>query len=378
MCASFIDRKKIQIAAIGCCLTIVVAVSPTAAQLFQRRGNTRQTQRQNDEKTPRADANATGQPAARVPSNGANAASVTGAELYEVPSTSDVDELVKHLSTLLTYQPKTKEDAETYRQRAPQAMTLAAQRILQLEPNQSSDNYLFAQKYLLAVDVMSIDQATNEEKQELMEIIVKNLQRAEMDADDLDIAIAFTEGLEMSGDRQMASTAYSRFAQVFGSNKDPMILELGQLMEGSARRLNLVGNTMTVEGTTLDGQSLNWSDYRGKVVLIDFWATWCGPCIKEIPALKQQYEAYHDRGFEVIGICMNEKREQVDMFFEKNEVPWVTLFEPEGKTNQTATYYGISSLPTTILIDQQGRVVTLAARGEALTQQLARLLGPAG
>lgn len=147
----------------------------------------------------------------------------------------------------------------------------------------------------------------------------------------------------MSGDKQMAVTAYKRFAEVFLTSKDPMLVELGELMEGSARRLNLIGNTMTVQGSTFDGQAFDWNAYKGKVVLVDFWATWCGPCLKEVPTLKKYYEAYHDRGFEVIGICMNEKREHVDEFFQQNDMPWLTLFEPDGRTNPSAIYYGISA-----------------------------------
>ena len=91
--------------------------------------------------------------------------------------------------------------------------------------------------------------------------------------------------------------------------------------------------------------------------------------------LKKYYEAYHGRGFEVVGICMNQNRQKVEKFFETKQLPWVTLFEGE-KTVPTALNYGISALPTTILIDQQGRVVTMNARGDELGTQLQKLLGP--
>jgi thiol-disulfide isomerase/thioredoxin len=295
---------------------------------------------------------------------------------YDVPSGDDVEALVTFLTDLLEYTPRDQADAEEYKQRAPEAMTAAAQRIIELEQDTQSEHYKFAEKYLLAVDVMAIDSATPAEKQELLALISENLNDDRMDADDLDIAVAFAEGLEMSGDRAMAAKAYDAFSQILCLNKDPLIAELGQLMKGSARRLNLIGNTLEVTGSTLEGTPFNWSAYQGKVVLVDFWATWCGPCLAELPNVQKLYQAYRARGFEVVGICMDEERERLDEFLKTNPLPWTTLHEADGSTNSTAFHYGITSLPTTILIDQQGRVVSLTARGEQLTKLLAQLLGP--
>ncbi len=296
---------------------------------------------------------------------------------YQVPKTESVKELSEFLSKLLSVMPATKEEAEAYQQFAPEAMTEAAQRILQLESDSSSESFLFAQKYLLAVDVMAIDQANAEERNQLKEIILGNLRSPKMDADDLDIAVAFAEGLEMTGDRQAAGAAYGDFAAILKNNKDPLIAELGQLMDGSARRVGLVGNPIEVSGTTVDGKPFNWNAYRGKTVLVDFWASWCGPCRAEMPQIKTYYEQYKAKGFEVVGVCLDEERAPVDEFLAQMKLPWVTLHEANGATNPTATRYGISALPTSILVDAQGRVVSITARGEELGKLLEKLLGPA-
>ena len=150
-------------------------------------------------------------------------------------------------------------------------------------------------------------------------------------------------------------------------------------VEGRERFENLVGNEMKVEGLYLDGTEIDWSAYRGKVVLFDFWATWCGPCIAEIPNVQALYEKYHDAGFEVLGYSIDEKVDALKKFEEERKLPWKTASETlsvNAKENggkkyvSLSDYYNITGVPTMILVGKDGKVLDTNARGAKLEKLL--------
>ena len=156
---------------------------------------------------------------------------------------------------------------------------------------------------------------------------------------------------------------------------------MGESFAGTLRRLSLPGHPMEIKGTLLNGKPFDQKTLAGKVVLVDFWATWCGPCVAEIPNVLEQYEKYHDKGFEVVGISLDEDREALEKFVTDQKIPWPILYEkPEGEgwRHPLSTFYGISGIPTVILIGRDGNVITLNARGEKLGEQLDKLFGKAG
>jgi len=196
------------------------------------------------------------------------------------------------------------------------------------------------------------------------------------------LAMQLAQAFEQMPDGDaIAASAYAAFGPLFAKSGNERIKQMGASFAGTLRRLSLPGKPMQITGTLLDGQPFDQKTLAGKVVLVDFWATWCGPCIAEIPNVMEQYEKYHDKGFEVVGISLDEDREALATFVSEKKVPWPILYEkPEGEGWQhpLATYYGISGIPTVILIGRDGNVITLNARGERLGEELAKLFPNAG
>jgi thiol-disulfide isomerase/thioredoxin len=133
------------------------------------------------------------------------------------------------------------------------------------------------------------------------------------------------------------------------------------------------GEPIDLTFTATDGSPVNVASLRGKVVLLDFWATWCPPCREEVPNVVAAYNKYHAQGFEVVGISLDQSRDSLDQFTAGNGMVWPQYFDGQGWGNSLAERFGIHSIPQMWLLDKQGRVVTKDGR-ENLDGQVADLL----
>jgi thiol-disulfide isomerase/thioredoxin len=120
------------------------------------------------------------------------------------------------------------------------------------------------------------------------------------------------------------------------------------------------------------GKPLSVADHKGKVVLIDFWATWCPPCRGEIPNVVATYKKHHDQGFDIIGVSLDQDREKLLGYTSQNEMTWPQFFDGQGWQNKLAVKYGIESIPATYLLDGNGVIIAKDVRGEALEPAVAK------
>ncbi len=143
--------------------------------------------------------------------------------------------------------------------------------------------------------------------------------------------------------------------------------------KGMLSRMEAVGKPVGIQYTALDGRPVDVTNMKGKVVLIDFWATWCGPCVGEIPNVKAAYEKLHAKGFEIVGISFDQSKEALEKFVAEKEMAWPQYFDGKGWGNKFGQQYGISGIPTMWLVDKKGNLRDTNARG-ALEEKVTKLL----
>jgi thiol-disulfide isomerase/thioredoxin len=298
---------------------------------------------------------------------------------YAVPD-GGVDELLAFIQDLRKFRPTTPQQYTEHRQAAPAALRAAAERILQLEKDQWSEAYQMAIRVLLEDRIGKIGEANPDQQRQIIDFVKTFLNaklEKEITAEDVSVAMSAARALEYVNSRELAAEAYGSFAELAAKSQNEEITGTAKMMAGAARRLGLVGNPMELAGTTLAGAPFDWAAYRGKVVLVDFWATWCGPCRAELPNVRKNYERYHERGFDVVGISLDRDRETLEKFLKEEQIPWVTLHEKDADgRHPMAEHYGVMAIPTVLLVDREGKVVSLRARGDELSNLLEKLIGP--
>lgn len=125
--------------------------------------------------------------------------------------------------------------------------------------------------------------------------------------------------------------------------------------------------------TALDGTEIDLAKMRGKVVLIDFWATWCGPCVQEVPNVVEAYEDFHPKGFEIIGVSLDKDKAKLEAFIKEKGMAWPQYFDGKGWQNEISSRFGIQSIPAMWLVDKKGMLVETNAR-EDLEEKVEKLL----
>lgn len=134
-----------------------------------------------------------------------------------------------------------------------------------------------------------------------------------------------------------------------------------------------LGKPLVLKFKAVDGREVDLSKLKGKVVLVDFWATWCGPCMQELPNVKAAYDKLHDKGFEIVGISFDKKKETLNYVLKKEKMEWPQHFDARGWENRIGEKLGIESIPTMWLIDRKGNLRDMDAR-KGLTAQVEKLL----
>jgi thiol-disulfide isomerase/thioredoxin len=167
--------------------------------------------------------------------------------------------------------------------------------------------------------------------------------------------------------------AYGEMLRKFSQSPVP---EVSRWATGKANVQAAKVQAVEMKFTAVDGREVDLAQLRGKVVLIDFWATWCGPCKEELPNVLAAYRKYHAQGFEVVAVSLDGEKDRQKLvdYCREHELPWPQHFDGQGWKNEFATRFGIRAIPAMFLLDQEGKVVATDARGKKLEQEVKRLL----
>ncbi|MBX3253728.1 MAG: redoxin domain-containing protein [Chitinophagaceae bacterium] len=124
----------------------------------------------------------------------------------------------------------------------------------------------------------------------------------------------------------------------------------------------------------VNGKPVSLASYKGKYILVDFWASWCGPCRQENPTVVKAYNAYKAKGFDILGVSLDEKKENWEKAIQQDQLAWTHVSDLKGWQSDAASLYGIKAIPMNYLLDKEGKIIAKSLRGEELLKKLGEIL----
>jgi len=205
---------------------------------------------------------------------------------------------------------------------------------------------------------------TDQQNAFLKDIIAKNKYSL--------VGLFFIERLDISDDFETYDMYDQAIMQRYPNNS--FIKDFHARVEGE-RRIAVGNMAPDIKLPNADGVEKSLSGLKGKVVLIDFWAAWCGPCRKENPHVVDMYKKYNAKGFEVLGVSLDRDREAWLKAIKDDGLVWTQISDLKYWKSDAAKLYNVTAIPFTVLVDREGKIIGKKLRGEALSEELKKIFG---
>ena len=163
--------------------------------------------------------------------------------------------------------------------------------------------------------------------------------------------------LNLKEDEKQREKDFKELSTILVASSDKQLKRYGRRIgpRESVAAADFIGKPLELTGTTIDGQAFTHAELKGKVVLVDFWATWCGPCRAAMPELQKLYDANQQKGLEIVGVSLDQDLDALREYLKENNLPWVHLAGED--TAKIADKYGVRGIPSMLLVDREGKVL---------------------
>ena len=270
------------------------------------------------------------------------------------------------LNTYMSYQVNGKQ--------YPNELTYFAKEYFQLVNWSDSDldymPWVFESMKSYSVTLSSVPISANEHKFYISDILAK------IPSDSRSYKLAL--GGVLAGLEQKSHGNYKHFAELFiekfGAELPEEAEQLKKKIKSKAAMM-IGAEAPDFTMNTPEGTPVSLSSFKGKVTLVDFWASWCGPCRRENPHVVKLYEKYKEHGFEILGVSLDNNVERWQNAIAQDGLTWTHISDLKKWSNEAARLYGVRSIPHTILLDKQGRIISQKLRSHQLEQELIKIFG---
>jgi thiol-disulfide isomerase/thioredoxin len=292
----------------------------------------------------------------------------------KIPESSKPAELLAFVAKTKQLKPQT---PEQYLQ-MQRAIREASKKVMDLIKDPSSKDHLTAEIDFVSSSVLLLGNEGPESQQKTVERFKEYLvSKKKLNSSDMQMVVLAGQNLEQLEDLSFARDAYNQFAEILEAKKDDSLTDFITMIRANSKRLELIDKPLDLKGVTISDEPFDIASLKDKYVVVCFWATFSKPAMKEMNSLKKVYETYHDKGFEIVSVCMDEDRAPAKTVIDQFKWPWIQLWDRSEKyENPISLDLGISSVPSMIFLDKENRVTSLDVNSLLLEQGLNELFNP--